>query len=64
MITYVINLDRRSDKWAWVRERIAEQGIKIIRFTAIDTKPGWIGCRESHLDIMVKCYGEKEFIKM
>lgn len=27
-------------------------GISPIRFSAIDTKPGWHGCRQSHIDIL------------
>ena len=52
MTSYVINLDKRVERWYYVREHLAEVGIKPIRFSAIEAKPGWVGCRESHLRIL------------
>lgn len=54
MISYVINLDKRVERWYYVREHMAEMGIKVTRFPAIEAKPGWVGCRESHLEILQK----------
>ncbi len=54
MTSYVINLDKRVERWYYVREELFSLGIKIIRFPAIETKPGWIGCRDSHLEILRK----------
>jgi GR25 family glycosyltransferase involved in LPS biosynthesis len=56
MDTFIINLDRRPDKWAYIRkelERVALGGVT--RFTAFDIKPGWKGCRDSHLALLEKC---------
>lgn len=61
MKSYVINLDRRVERWQYVREHLASLGIRVIRFSAIDTKPGWAGCRESHLRIMELCKDEEVF---
>ena len=54
MTNYVINLDKRVERWYYVREHMAEMGIKVTRFPAIEAKPGWVGCRESHLEILQK----------
>ena len=62
MKAYVINLDRRVDRWAYVREHLAENGIKATRFSAIDKKPGWIGCRDSHLAVMELCQDTHYFV--
>jgi GR25 family glycosyltransferase involved in LPS biosynthesis len=62
MKTFVINLDRRPDKWAYVTKELDRVDIVgITRFTAFDTKPGWIGCRESHLAIMEQCKDDTWF---
>lgn len=52
MKIFCINLDRRSDKWVYIRMELERVNLQVIRFTAFDTKPGWIGCRESHLKIL------------
>jgi GR25 family glycosyltransferase involved in LPS biosynthesis len=52
MKTWVINLDRRIERWYYIREHLAEHDLKPIRFTAIDKNPGWVGCRQSHLEIL------------
>jgi hypothetical protein len=36
-------------------------GIRVHRFTAFNTKPGWKGCRDSHIAIMELCRGENMF---
>lgn len=55
MNTYVINLDRRADKWVYMRTELDRVGLRVIRMSAIDTKPGWVGCRLSHLMALSKC---------
>ena len=52
MKTYVINLDRRSDKWAYMRCELERVGIRVIRLSAIATHPGWEGCATSHIICM------------
>jgi GR25 family glycosyltransferase involved in LPS biosynthesis len=61
MKSYCINLNRRADRWVLVREEFAKQGLHVTRFTAIDEKPGWVGCRESHLAVMEICKDEEIF---
>jgi GR25 family glycosyltransferase involved in LPS biosynthesis len=60
MKTYVINLDKRADRWIVVREHLAELGFKVTRFTAIEG--GWRGCRDSHLGVMELCKDEDRFL--
>lgn len=52
MISYCINLSRRIDKWGDVCQEFAKYGITPVRVDAYDTKPGWQGCRDSHLSIL------------
>jgi GR25 family glycosyltransferase involved in LPS biosynthesis len=54
MMNYVINLDKRVERWYYVREHLHDIGIRVQRFPAIETKPGWRGCAESHLRILSK----------
>lgn len=54
MVSYVVNLDRRPERWQYVRDHLYMMGISPIRFSAIDAKPGWHGCRDSHLAILNK----------
>lgn len=61
MRVFVINLERRKDKWNYVHTQLLDYGIEHMRFLAIDTKPGWVGCRDSHLIILagnrdVECF--------
>jgi len=62
MVVHVINLDRRVDRWAVVREHLHDVGISPIRFTGIDKKPGWKGCRDSHLALFEKCKEDTVFM--
>jgi hypothetical protein len=61
MRAYVINLDRRADKWAYMRTELERMNIRVTRFPAINTKPGWKGCRDSHLAVMELCKDENMF---
>lgn len=64
MEKYIINLDRRPDKWDYTVKEFKRIGVSkkdLIRFSAFDTKPGWIGCRDSHLAIMELCRDNKMF---
>jgi len=62
MKTYLINLNRRTDRWKVVSKHLAERDIHAIRFPAIETKPGWHGCRDSHLALFDKCKKEVVFM--
>lgn len=62
MRNFVINLDRRSDKWAYMRCELDRVGINVTRFSAFDTKPGWHGCRDSHIKLMEECRDEGVFL--
>ena len=47
---YILNLDRRPDRWSMIQTQLEQARIKkAVRFSAIDKKPGWVGCFESHL---------------
>jgi GR25 family glycosyltransferase involved in LPS biosynthesis len=52
MNCHVINLDRRPERWIMVRDTLYDLGFKVTRFSAIDKKPGWCGCRDSHLALL------------
>jgi GR25 family glycosyltransferase involved in LPS biosynthesis len=62
MKNYVINLDRRADRWVVVREELNSYGFSLTRFPSIDTKPGWRGCASSHLSIMEQAKNEVAYI--
>jgi len=62
MKTFVINLDRRPDKWAYVRCELERVGLSVTRFPAFDVKPGWRGCRDSHIRLMERCRNEETFL--
>jgi GR25 family glycosyltransferase involved in LPS biosynthesis len=50
---YVLNLDKRPDRWANAQTQLEQAGItKAIRFPGIARNPGWAGCFESHLAIL------------
>ena len=61
MKNFVINLDKRVDRWAWAREHFHDKGIQITRFSGIPAKPGWKGCRDSHLALLEKNKSEVAF---
>jgi GR25 family glycosyltransferase involved in LPS biosynthesis len=54
MVSYVISLDKRVERWYYVREHLHDMDIHPIRFAAIETKLGWQGCRDSHIAILSK----------
>jgi len=60
--SFVINLDLRVDRWYIVKEELRKQGIHAKRFSAIEGKPGWKGCRDSHLVVMELCKNEDCFL--
>ena len=56
---YILNLDRRPDRWSKIQKQLDYACIsKAIRFSAIDKKPGWMGCFESHLAMLQKAANE------
>ena len=59
MKTFVINLNRRPERWVVTKEHLYLQGFIATRFPAIDN--GWQGCRDSHLAILEKCKKEVFF---
>lgn len=61
MLKYVINLDRRTDRLKHTEQEFSAEGLDFIRFSAFDTKPGWKGCRDSHIAIMELCKNEEKF---
>jgi GR25 family glycosyltransferase involved in LPS biosynthesis len=54
---YVLNLDRRPDRWSSIQIQLVKAGItNAYRFSAIDRNPGWLGCFYSHLAILKKSF--------
>jgi GR25 family glycosyltransferase involved in LPS biosynthesis len=52
---YVINLDKRPDRWQTIQKQLNLANItKAIRFPGIAKQPGWAGCYESHLAVLQK----------
>ena len=54
MITYYINLDRRTDRKKEMEDELAKVDTlsPFIRFPAIQFKPGAIGCTLSHIEVL------------
>ena len=49
---YVINLDRRADRLKEITEELERMELPFQRFSAIDRKPGILGCGLSHLAVL------------
>jgi GR25 family glycosyltransferase involved in LPS biosynthesis len=60
--TYVINRDDRPERLRDTIEELRNAGMNAKRFPAIIDKPGWKGCRDSHLAVMELCRNEKYFM--
>lgn len=61
MKIYVINRADRPERLAHAYKE-AHGWLDFKTYPAIIATPGWIGCRDSHLDIMDKCSDESEFL--
>ncbi len=59
---YCINLDERPDRWKRVQKEFKKIAVKVDRFPAIRKLPGYIGCKESHLEVLRLCKGYKYFM--
>lgn len=46
---FVINLDKRTDRWNTFQENFKDTGINIKRVDAIKHETGWMGCALSHI---------------
>jgi hypothetical protein len=51
MKVFCINRNDRPQRWNDVWDELIRVGIKPERFSAVVAKPGWIGCRDSHLKL-------------
>jgi len=49
--TFVINLDRRQDRWAQARQEFARFDWPVMRHSAVEAQPGWKGCLASHREV-------------
>lgn len=49
---FVINLDKRKDRWEQIQENFKEYPFFLQRFSAIKHHRGWIGCGLSHMRIV------------
>jgi glycosyl transferase family 25 len=47
-----INLERRKDRRQQIEQELVSMDLSGIRFEAIATNPGYIGCTESHLEVL------------
>lgn len=45
---FVINLNRRLDRWAAAQKEFVQLGWPVTRLAAVDAQPGWQGCLASH----------------
>jgi len=53
MDAYVINLDKRSDRWEQLQKDWADYPeINLIRVSAVEYNPGKVGCARSHLKLV------------
>ena len=57
--SFVINLDRRPDRWIAVKEELENNGFSPYRVSAIDNK--WKGCRDSHLYVLESAFDLNSF---
>jgi GR25 family glycosyltransferase involved in LPS biosynthesis len=62
MKTYCISLADRQDKRTEVLPEFEKIGVKPIMFDAIKRKPGWQGCRDSHLKLLEQLRNETLFM--
>lgn len=51
---FVINLDKRKDRWIEIQRVCSAANILPVRIPAIDVSPGWLGCGLSHLTCIQK----------
>lgn len=51
---FFINLDRREDRRKDVEDEFRRMDLKVERFSAIEKKPGMLGCHLSHLSVLKK----------
>jgi len=47
-VAYVINLDRRTDRWQAIEKTCRDAGLAPERISAVQAEPGWVGCGRSH----------------
>ena len=61
-----INLDRRTDRDTRTREVLSTFGNKVIRMSAVEATPGFIGCLQSHIAVLnaAKHYGWENVLVM
>lgn len=61
MKAFCINLDHRTDRWQSAKQQIETNGFDLERFSAIQLKPGFAGCHESHLKVLEFISAMNEF---
>ncbi len=45
---YVINLNKRTDRWENIQKNFSDPYFNLIRVEAVEHKKGWVGCFMSH----------------
>jgi len=51
---YVINLDKRIDRWKQIQERFKNSSIELERISAVENEDGYLGCSLSFLKVVQK----------
>lgn len=49
---YVINLDKRTDRWNQIQEKFKDSSIELERVSAVENSDGYLGCSLSFLKIV------------
>lgn len=52
--TYVLNLDKRKDRWDAIQEKFKNSNLELERVSAIENETGYIGCGLSHIEAIKK----------
>jgi len=61
MKSYCINLAHRPERWELAQKEFEKIGFQVERFEGIYKKPGFVGCKESHLKILQQNRHEQTF---
>ena len=59
-----INLNKRGDRNKKMQKVLAMFGDKVIRLSAIETTPGYIGCLQSHIAVLTNANGWRNVLIM
>lgn len=60
MIYHIINLEKRKDRLEYVHKHLNDLNLPHVIHRGVELKPGWKGCRQSHLELMKQYTNGKE----